>query len=73
VVEEKIPFSVKVLPLKFSKIFDQIFEKELSISQIMAQDALAAYVYREVGKQFDKILTFIILYGLAEIIHQILK
>ena len=46
---------IPVLPLKFSKVFDLIFEKEQSIRQLMAGDALAAYNFKEVAKQFDAI------------------
>lgn len=52
---DKIP----VLPLKFSKVFDAIFEKEKSIRQIMNTDALAAYTYRDIAKQFDAIYNYI--------------
>jgi len=48
-------FDIPVIPLKFSKVFDTIFEKELSISQIMSTDPLAAYTFRDVAKQFDAI------------------
>lgn len=48
-------FYIPVIPLKFSKVFDTIFEKELSISQIMSTDPLAAYTFRDVAKQFDAI------------------
>ena len=58
-VNTKIPFPVTVLPLKFSKVFDTIFEREQSISQIMQQDPLAQYTYREVANQFNTILAFI--------------
>ena len=58
-VQAKIDFPVPVLPLKFSKVFDVIFEKELSIRQMMAGDPLANYTYREIAKQFDDILDFI--------------
>lgn len=50
---------VPCLPLKFSKAFDAIFEKELSISQLMKTDPLAQYNYNEVSKQFDEIYNFI--------------
>lgn len=55
VIKANIDFDIPVLPLKFSKAFDAIFEKEMSISQIMASDPLAAYTYRDVAKQFDDI------------------
>lgn len=52
-------FNIPVLPLKFSKAFDAIFEKELSINQIMDADPLSKYTYREVAGQFDDIYTHI--------------
>ena len=54
-VNSSVNFDVPVLPLKTSKGFDAIFEKEQSIRQIMEGDALAAYTYREVSAQFDAI------------------
>lgn len=49
--EHKIP----VLPLKYSKVFDSIFEQQKSIQQLMDASALAKYNYREVAAQFDEI------------------
>lgn len=48
-------FSLPILPLKFSKVFDIIFEKERSIAQLRAEDPLAAFTYREVAAQFEDI------------------
>tara|TARA_R110001599_G_C12271282_1_gene661487 strand:- start:6294 stop:6959 length:666 start_codon:yes stop_codon:yes gene_type:complete len=48
-------FNVPVLPLKFSKVFDTIFEKEMSIEQLRKADALANYTYRDISAQFDAI------------------
>ncbi|WP_298987406.1 hypothetical protein [uncultured Roseibium sp.] len=50
---------VPILPLKFSKVFDVIFEKEMSIAQLREADALAAYTYRDVAAQFDAIYNHI--------------
>lgn len=58
-VAANIDFDVPVLPLKFSKAFDAIFEKEKPISQIMAEDPLARYNYREVAAQFGDIYAYI--------------
>lgn len=52
-------FDIPIIPLKFSKAFDAIFEKELSIRQLMGADPLAAYTYREVAAQFDEIYNHI--------------
>ena len=59
VVKSKINFDVPIFPLKFSKVFDAIFEKEKSIKQIADDDALSKYTYRDVIKQFDEIYFFI--------------
>ena len=58
-VNANIDFKVPILPLKFSKVFDMIFEKEKSINQIIEEDALAKYTYRDVATQFNNIYTFI--------------
>ena len=58
-VASSISSDLPVLPLKFSKAFDAIFEKEMSINQIMQSDPLLAYAYREVAAQFDEIYAHI--------------
>ncbi len=58
-VSANVNFPVPILPLKFSKVFDMIFEKEKSISQITEEDALAKYTYRDVAKQFNDIYVYI--------------
>ncbi len=52
-------FDVLVLPLKFSKAFDAIFEQEMSIAQICAAEPLRKFNYREVAAQFDEIYNHI--------------
>jgi hypothetical protein len=52
-------FDIPVLPLKFSKVFDVIFEKEMSIAQLCEADPLARFTYRDVARQFDEIYDFI--------------
>ncbi len=54
-VQEKLDQRIPVLPMKYSAVFDLIFEKEKSIHQLIEESGLAAYQYREVGKQFDAI------------------
>ena len=46
---------VAVLPLKLSRAFDTIFEKERSIRQLMKVDPLARHSFREVARQFDAV------------------
>ena len=48
-----------VLPLKYSEVFNAIFEKELSIEGIRASDPLAKYTYRDISAQFDEIYNHI--------------
>jgi hypothetical protein len=52
-----------VLQLKFSTVFDTIFEQEKSIKQIMGESWLATYQYKEVAKQFDEIYSLIDTYN----------
>ena len=54
-ITNKVDFDLEILPLKFSKAFDSIFEREMSISQMMESDPLLKYSYRDVAKQFNKI------------------
>lgn len=58
-VHTKIGKGIPVLPLKFSKAFDNIFEEQKSIKQLMESNALASYSYREVAKQFDALYNLI--------------
>ena len=58
-LEEHLDFHIPILPLKFSKVFEAIFEKELSVQQLVNSDPLAKYNYREVCTQFKAIYKFI--------------
>lgn len=58
-VSEKISSDIPVMPLKFSKVFDNIFEYKKSIKQLMDESPLAKYNYKEVAKQFDDIYKLI--------------
>lgn len=58
-VHEKIGDFIPVLPLKFSTVFDLIFEEEKSIQQLMQLSGLAKYQYQEVANQFDNIYKLI--------------
>lgn len=59
IVEHTIGQGIPVLPLKFSRVFDTIFEQERSIRQMMEEDALARYTYRDVAAQFDNLISYI--------------
>jgi len=48
-----------IFPLKFSKVFDTIFEQEQSIAQLRAGNPLSAFTYREVADQFAELFTYI--------------
>ena len=58
-VHSQIGKSIPVLPLKFSAVFDAIFEQELSIDQLMKTSGLAKYQYKEVWEQFKAIYNLI--------------
>ena len=58
-VHTKVGEGIPVLPLKFSKVFDNIFEEQKSIQQLMEGNALASYSYRDVAKQFEAIYNLI--------------
>lgn len=58
-VKDKVGNDIPVLPLKFSRAFDNIFEEQKSIRQLMETNPLASYSYREVAKQFDAIYNLI--------------
>ena len=58
-ITAKIDFNVPVLPLKYSKAFDLIFEKEQSIRQLMQNNPLSNYTYKQVSQQFNDLYTLI--------------
>lgn len=58
-VHSQIGKSIPVLPLKFSAVFDAIFEQEKSIKQLMEASGLTKYQYREVSEQFEAIYNLI--------------
>ena len=59
VIDHAVGQGIPVLPLKFSRVFDTIFEQERSIRQMMEEDALARYAYRDVAAQFDSLLSYL--------------
>jgi len=58
-VKAKFGDKIPVLPLKYSEVFDTIFEQEKSISQLMQMNGLNKYLYKWVSKQFDAIYKLI--------------
>jgi len=48
-------FTVPILPSKDSNVYDTMFEREMSISQLSAADPLAKYNFRVPLLQFEKI------------------
>ena len=50
-IEAKYP----ILPLKFSKGFDTIFDREMSLRRIAETDPLLAHSFKDVCRQFDAI------------------
>lgn len=59
VVHSKLGDTIPILPLRFSKGFDQIFEKEKSLNQLMKEGGLALHAYKDVARQFDEIYKLI--------------
>jgi len=59
VVDHAMGQGTPVLPLKFSRVFDTIFEQERSIRQMTEEDALARYTYRDVAAQFDNLISYL--------------
>ncbi len=62
-VKAKFGDKIPVLPLKYSEVFDTIFEQEFSISQLMQVNGLNKYLYRGVSEQFDEIYKLIDTYA----------
>lgn len=58
-VHQQISPNISVLPLKYSTVFDTIFEEEKSINQLMKSSGLTAYQYKEVSEQFNAIYKLI--------------
>ncbi len=58
-VHEKIGEDILVLPLKFSKAFDTMFDDRKSVIQLMESSALAKYQYQEVANQLQAIYSVI--------------
>lgn len=59
IIHSQISDSIPVLPLKYSSVFDAIFEQEQSIAQLMKSSPLSKYHYQEVNNQFDDIYALI--------------
>jgi len=58
-IEANIKTSYPILPLKLSKAFDTIFDREQSVSQIAATDPLLRHSFKPVVEQFDAIFKHI--------------
>ncbi|MDY6868815.1 MAG: hypothetical protein SVT56_13115, partial [Chloroflexota bacterium] len=54
-VRQNVSTAYPILPLKLSRAFDTIFDREMSIAQIVASDPLLAHSFRHVATQFDAI------------------
>ena len=59
VIEKSVGKGIPIFPLKFSKVFDVIFEKEQSIGQLRDSSGLEAYTYRDVAEQFDDLFSYL--------------
>jgi len=58
-IEKELGIKLPIKPLKLSNAFEAIFEKEMSISQMCANDPLLNYHYRDVENQFNEIYQYI--------------
>lgn len=58
-VKSQFGNNIPVLPLKYSNVFNTIFEKEKSIAQLMQANGLNKYLYRGVSEQFNEIYKLI--------------
>lgn len=54
-IHQNVSTAYPILPLKLSRAFDTIFDREMSITQIVASDPLLAHSFRHVAAQFDAI------------------
>ena len=54
-LEEDLGFIPKVLPLKFSEVFETLLRDYVSVHQLAAGSGLAAYTHRELLQQIDDI------------------
>ena len=54
-IRANIATAYSILPLKFSKGFDTIFDREQSLQQITECDPLLAHSFKDVTRQFDAI------------------
>lgn len=59
IISETVGQGIPVFPLKFSKVFDVIFEREMSIGQLMQSEPLARYTYKDVAAQFDALFSYL--------------
>lgn len=59
VVDETVGQGIPILPLKFSKVFDIIFEKEQSINQLRAENPLSSHTYKPIAEQFDDLFSYL--------------
>lgn len=58
-IRANIETAYPILPLKLSKGFDTIFDREMSLKRITETDPLLAHSFRDVTRQFDAIYAHI--------------
>lgn len=58
-IRATIETAYPILPLKLSKGFDTIFDREMSLKRITETDPLLAHSFRDVTRQFDAIYAHI--------------
>ncbi len=54
-VDNHISSDIAIVPLKYSMVFDAIFEKEKCIDELIQDSPLARHHYSEVARQFNAI------------------
>jgi hypothetical protein len=58
-IRANVETAYPILPLKLSKGFDTIFDREMSLKRITETDPLLAHSFRDVTRQFDAIYAHI--------------
>jgi len=59
VIKKTLGVEYPILPLKKSKVFDNIFKQKKSIRQICEESAFRAHSYRDVKNQFEDIYKYL--------------
>lgn len=55
-IKARTDMDIPIIPLKFSKAYDRIFEQDCSLSQIAANNPLLRHAFKEVVEQFQVLI-----------------